>query len=57
MGGGTDRPVTADYDGDGRIDFAVFRPSDCVWYLRYSSTGATVGVKFGDPTDLPMPTR
>jgi hypothetical protein len=35
----------------------VFRPSTCVWYLRYSSSGETVTVTFGDATDLPMPLR
>ena len=29
-----DFPVPSDYDGDGRSDFAVWRPTDGVWYLR-----------------------
>ncbi len=39
-----------DFDGDGRSDLAVFRPSDGVWYLNQS----TAGIKYrqwGFPTD------
>ena len=42
-GPGADRPVAADYDGDGRCDVAVFRPSTSNWYVINSATG-TVSV-------------
>ena len=29
----------ADFDGDGRTDFSVFRPDSGVWYLQRSQTG------------------
>ena len=31
--------TTFDYDGDGRSDFSVFRPSDSTWHLAYSGDG------------------
>lgn len=34
-----DKAAPADYDGDGKIDFAVFRPSDGNWWIINSSTG------------------
>lgn len=32
-----DIPVVGDYDGDGISDFAVFRPSTQMWYVRNST--------------------
>jgi uncharacterized delta-60 repeat protein len=43
-----------DYDGDGRSDMSVFRPSDRNWYLLRSRDGFT-GVNFGLTTDKIAP--
>ncbi|HEX8737972.1 MAG TPA: zinc-dependent metalloprotease family protein [Pyrinomonadaceae bacterium] len=39
-----------DFDGDGKTDLAVFRPSDTVWYLLRSQAGFTA-TQFGISTD------
>jgi hypothetical protein len=49
------RPDVTDFDGDGKSDAAIFRPSNSTWYVRLSSTGATVTVPFGMPNDKPVP--
>jgi hypothetical protein len=46
-----DIPVSADYDGDGRTDHAVFRPSEAKWYVHPSGAG----VQFGLLNDIPVP--
>lgn len=48
-----DRPVSEDYDGDGKADVAVYRAG--VWYILNSSNNAFRAVGFGLPTDIPVP--
>ena len=43
-----------DFDGDGRSDISVFRPSDRTWYLDRSTDGFAA-VEFGLPTDQLAP--
>ncbi|MCA1609198.1 MAG: FG-GAP repeat protein [Acidobacteria bacterium] len=47
-------PTTGDFDGDGRYDLAVFRPSDGNWYILQSQAGYTFRA-FGTATDRPIP--
>jgi hypothetical protein len=47
---------TSDFDGDGRRDLAVFRPSNGTWYIRYSSLGYNGAntYQWGLPGDIPI---
>ncbi len=41
------RSSTADFDGDGRTDLSVFRPSDGTWYVMESGTNTFRAHQFG----------
>jgi hypothetical protein len=44
----------ADFDGDGRTDLSVFRPSEGNWYLNRSTAGFSV-INWGSMNDVLVP--
>ncbi len=50
----TQTPENFDFDGDGKSDIAVFRPSNSIWYVLRSQAGFTA-VQFGISTDKLAP--
>ena len=47
-------PSRGDFDGDGRAETTVFRPSNGTWYIRNSVTGLDQGLLWGGQGDVPV---
>ena len=44
-----DVPASEDYNGDGKIDFTVYRPSSSTYFMINSATGIQQNTQFGTP--------
>ncbi len=49
------RRANADFDGDGRTDISIFRPSNGEWWLSRSSSGGNYAAQFGNSSDRIVP--
>jgi len=47
-------PAPGDYDGDGKFDATVFRPSAATWYVQRTTAGTLIA-QFGLGSDRPIP--
>ncbi|HEX8287139.1 MAG TPA: S8 family serine peptidase [Pyrinomonadaceae bacterium] len=50
-----DKKPAFDYDGDGKADMAIFRPTNNVWYIQTSSNNSFDVKQFGSFGDLVAP--
>jgi uncharacterized delta-60 repeat protein len=48
-------PERFDYDGDGKADLSIFRPSNGEWWISKSSNGGNAAFQFGAGTDTLTP--
>jgi hypothetical protein len=47
--------LTGDFDGDGKIDLAVYRPDEGKWFIANSGSPTYSVYQFGALTDIPTP--
>jgi uncharacterized delta-60 repeat protein len=50
-----DPPAPFDFDGDGRADVGIFRPSVAEWWIYRSGSGSVFAAQFGATTDKIVP--
>ncbi|MFL6351800.1 MAG: FG-GAP repeat domain-containing protein [Bryobacteraceae bacterium] len=55
FGTGDDILVQGDFDGDGNLDYAVWRPSTGFWFVIQSSNGQLITQQWGLLDDVPVP--
>ena len=54
-GASGDKLVPNDYDGDAKVDIAVWRPTTGVWYIYQSASSSTRTETWGVENDIPVP--
>jgi len=55
FGGGSDIESPYDFDGDGKTDLSIFRPSPGEWWYNRSSDGGNSALQFGTSSDGLVP--
>jgi hypothetical protein len=55
LGANGDKPVPADYNGDGKTEVAVWRPSTGTWYTSPDAAINYGAFQWGQQGDIPLP--